>query len=222
MNATIYANKTIIGTADLHVGDASMGCVFGEFIPNDNYFNDIQKVVWEFWETNKPDYKKWHSLRFNVRLDNGYFLFPSGGYTFDDNPDSPNEPKRIDIAGISLDVLQLKSSLLIEPWTSISIEQKIAFEDELVREITPAKSPFDFFKRKDSHALVGATFSAFAKCEANDDVLFEIDKKGEKGRFACVHLTWIRGREKQSNSFPRTRFFHDFDDFIENEPSISR
>jgi len=144
MKATIYSHKTIIGTADLQVGDESMGCVFGQFIPNDNYFNDIQKFVWEFWTTNKPDYEKWYSLRFNARLDNGFFLFPEGGYTFDDSPDFPNEPKRIDIAGIDLDLLSFTKDTLLEPWSTIDIAQKISFEDELTKEITPVKSLFSF------------------------------------------------------------------------------
>ena len=45
-------------------------------------------------------------------LDNGYFLFPCGGYTIDDIPDLPNEPKRIDIAGVNLDILKFTSDKL--------------------------------------------------------------------------------------------------------------
>ena len=73
MKATVYSHKQLIGTTDLQIGDESMGCVFGEFIPNDNYFKLIQKAVWDFWTTDKPNYTKWNSLRFNVQLDNGLF-----------------------------------------------------------------------------------------------------------------------------------------------------
>jgi len=217
MNATIYSHKTIIGTADLQVGDDSMGCVFGEFIPNDNYFKDIQKFVWEFWATNKPDYNKWYSLRFNARLDNGFFLFPEGGYTFDDSPDFPNEPKRIDIAGIDLDLLSFTKDTLLEPWSTIEIAQKISFEDELTKEITPVKSPFSFLSSnsKDNHTLVGAEFSTFAKYGPNDDVLFRVKKKGEESRFATVHLTWISRKKEHTNYFPATHFYLDFVDFAE-------
>lgn len=215
MNATIYAHKTIIGTADLQVGDESMGCVFGEFIPNDNYFKDIQKFVWEFWANNKPNYSRWNSLRFNVQLDNGFFLFPSAGYTIDDMPELPDEPKRIDIAGINLDVLKFTTDKLLKPWYEIDIELKISFEDELKREITSTKSFLDFLSSKDNHTLVGANFSAFAKYGPNDDVLFEVVKDGEASRLAVVHLTWISRKKEHSNYFPTTQLYFDFDDFTE-------
>ncbi|MCL9771206.1 hypothetical protein NAT47_12355 [Flavobacterium sp. HXWNR69] len=217
MKATIYSHKTIIGTADLQVGDESMGCVFGQFIPNDNYFNDIQKFVWEFWTTNKPDYEKWYSLRFNARLDNGFFLFPEGGYTFDDSPDFPNEPKRIDIAGIDLDLLSFTKDTLLEPWSTIDIAQKISFEDELTKEITPVKSLFSFLSvgKTDNHTLVGAEFSTFAKYGPNDDVLFRVKKKGDESRFATVHLTWKSRKKEHKIHFPTTCFYLDFDTFVE-------
>lgn len=217
MNATIYSHKTIIGTADLQVGDGSMGCIFGQFIPNDNYFKDIQKFVWDFWRTNKPDYTKWYSLRFNAQLDNGFFLFPEGGYTFDDSPDFPNDTKRIDIAGIDLDLLNFTKDTLLEPWYPIDISQKISFEDELEKEITPVKSAFSFLsaKSKETHTLVGTKYSTFAKYGPNDDVLFAVKKQGEKRRLAIVHLTWTSRKKEHSTYFPATHFFHDFDDFSE-------
>lgn len=217
MNATIYSHKTIIGTADLQVGDESMGCVFGLFIPNDNYFKDIQKFVWEFWATNKPNYNNWYSLRFNARLDNGFFLFPEGGYTFDDSADFPNKPKRIDIAGIDLRLLSFTKDTLLKPWSAIDIAQKIFFEDELIKEVTPVKSPFSSLAadKTDSHILVAADFLTFAKYGANDDILLRVKKNGEESRFATVHLTWISSKKEHSNCFPPTHFYLDFDDFTE-------
>ena len=217
MKATIYSHKTIIGTAELQIGDESMGGVFGQFIPSDNYYNDIQKYVWEFWATNKPDYEKWHSFRFNAQLENGFFLFPYGGYTFEDSPDFPDEQKRIDIAGIDINLLSFSKDTLIKPWSTIDIGQKISFEDELNREITPAKSFFDFllFDKKDTHILVGAEVSTFAKYGPNDDVLFAANKKGEKNTLAIVHLTWISRKKEHSNYFPATHFYLDFNDFVE-------
>lgn len=215
MKATIYSQKTIIGIADLQVGDESMGCVFGQFIPNDNYFKDIQKFVWEFWSTNKPDYNKWNSLRFNAQLENGFFIFPEGGYTFDDSPDFPNEPKRIDITGIDIGLLSFTKDTLLEPWATIDIAEKISLEDELVKEITPVKSLFNFLfaNRTDSHILVGSEFSTFAKYGPNDDVLFRVKKKGEESSFVTVHLTWIIRNKERSSCFPATDFYLDFDDF---------
>ena len=217
MNATIYSHKTIIGTADLQIGDQSMGGVYGQFIPNDNYYNYTQKCIWKFVATRKPDYKIWYSLRFNAQLDNGFFLFPYGGYTFNDSPNFPDEAKRIDILGINIEILNFKNNILLEPWDIINIERKIYFEDELIREITPPKSALGFLgidKRKE-HTLLNAEFSAFAKYGPNDDVLFEVKKKGEENRLATVHLTYSKNENLQPDFFPATHFFSDFNDFAE-------
>lgn len=217
MNATIYSHKTIIGTAELQIGDESMSAVLGQFFPNDNYYKDIQKYVWEFWTTNKPNYKKWCLLRFNAQLNNGFFLSPCGGYTFDDSQDFPDEPKRIDIAGTDINLLNFSKNTLIEPWSMIDIGQKIAFEDELNREITPVKSLFNFLSpdKKDIHILAGAEVSTIAKYGPNDDVLFAVNKKGESNTLAVVHLTWINRKKEHSNYFPATHFYLDFNDFSE-------
>ncbi|MBC8109512.1 MAG: hypothetical protein H7Y04_00470 [Verrucomicrobia bacterium] len=139
--AKVYSHTNLIGTAELQLGDKSMGCVYGELLPTDYYYNNIQKSVWEFWKSSNPDYKKWHSLRFNVQLDNGYFLYAAGGFTFDDAREFPNEPKKIDIAGLDEYVikeffLQEEPTLFVKkPWHILSIHQKIAFEDELKKGI---------------------------------------------------------------------------------------
>ncbi|MGL2993382.1 hypothetical protein [Flavobacterium sp. TSSA_36] len=219
MKAKIYSNKLFIGTTDLQIGDENMGCIFGEFVPTENYFKYIQKSVWKFWKANKPDYKKWSSLRFNVQLENGYFLYPIGGYTFEDNPDLPNEPKRIDIAGIDRDVLdffslQNSSNLFIEePWEDITINQKIGFEEELSKEIgLEEKSMFDFLKPKqEKHKLSDFKFSALCKYKSDDDVLFEVRNQNFEKQFAVIHLTW-KGK-KEIDGFPGTDFFKDFNEF---------
>jgi len=217
MNANIYSHKTIIGTAELQIGDGSMGGVFGQFIPNENYFKNIQEYVWEFWTTNKPDYAKWYSLRFNAQLDNGFFLFPYGGYTFEDSPDSPHEPKRIEIVGIDIGLLSFSTDKLIEPWSTVNIGQKISFEDELKREIAPVKSFVGHLSsnKKDNHILVGAEISTFAKYGPTDDVLFAVNRKDDNNTLVIVHLTWIRMDEKYSGYFPATHFYLDFNDFAE-------
>lgn len=68
MTASVYSNTTLIGHTDLQVGDESMGCVFGNFIPTNNYDKFVQKSVWNFWGTSKTDYKKWHSLNERIAL----------------------------------------------------------------------------------------------------------------------------------------------------------
>jgi hypothetical protein len=217
LKAKIFSHIHLIGTTNLQVGDESMGCVFGEFIPTDFYFEKIQASVWEFWQTNKPDYKKWHALRLNVQLENGLFLFPMGGYTIDDINELPHEPKRIDLAGLNWKILQdfIKTNpprpFVDEPWKALTIEQKIAFEDELKKELGSQKSVFSFFRKHEGHILSNSEFSAFCYDIRNDNVLFEVYKPGLDKHFALVHLTWKGKKEK--NAFPITTFYSDFDEF---------
>jgi hypothetical protein len=216
--AKIYSHEELIGTTELKVGDESMGCVYGDIIPTDAYYKTIQKNVWEFWATNKPDYKKWYSLRLNVQLENGYFLFPAGGYTISDLQELPNEPKRIDIAGLDRHVMEdfflqeTPRPFLEEPWYQIDIKQKIGLEDELSEEIgLTEKSLFGFFKNSSKHFLAEYEFSALATYRCNDDVLFAVRKNGFDKNFAVIHLTW-KGK-KEVDNFPATDFFTDFDEF---------
>jgi hypothetical protein len=218
MKAKIFSHMELIGTTDLQVGDESMGGLFGDFIPTSFYFDQIQKHVWEFWKTVKPDYQKWYSLRLNVQLENGIFLFPKGGYTIDDLEEFPNETKRIDIAGINSQIIQdffltdPPRPFIEEPWDELTIGGKITFEDELRKELgTEEKSFFDFLKKSTRHVLFDAQFSAFCRDPRNDDVLFEIRKPNFEKRFALVHLTWIG--KKESAGYPRTTFYSDFDEF---------
>ena len=67
--------------------------------------------------------------------------------------------------------------------------------------------------------MFGSQFSALAKHESNDDILFEVSKDGEISRFVVVHLTWI-GKKERSTSFPSAQFYLDFDDFVERRIKI--
>lgn len=218
MNAKVFSHRHLIGTTELQVGDKTMGGVFGNLVPTAYYFDNIQEAVWEFWQTNKPDYKKWYSLRINVQLENGIFLFPQGGYTIDDIKELPNEPKRIDIVGVDNKVLQdfLLTNpprlFVEEPWNELQIQQKIAFEDELKKELgLNDKSFSDYIIKQEKHILFDSEFSAFCHDRRNDDVLFEIRKYGFEKNFALVHLTWTG--KKEAEGCPNTTFYSDLDDF---------
>ena len=220
MTANIFSHKLLIGTTDLKLGDESMNCVYGDFYPNQNYFDKIQKYVWKFWETNKPDYGEWHSLRLNVQLENGYFLYPIGGYTIDDTEDLKDEPKRIDIAGLYRHVIDdffktdTPKKLVDTPWHFISIGEKIALEDELRKELGKniKKSIFDIFKtNQDKHILFEMEYSALCRDQRNDDVLFATHKPSFDIGFAVVHLTWTA--KKEHTNYPSTDFYNDFSDF---------
>ncbi len=221
VKAKVFSHRQVIGTADLQVGDRTMGCVFGQFLPNENYYKDVQKFVWEFWDANTRDYQKWYALRFNVQLDNGYFLYAAGGFTFDDSPEFPSEPKRIDIAGIDSHVISdfflqdIPRPFVVEPWGEISIEQKITFEDELAKELGTNSRRTLFSRiikpRSDKHVLTDFEVSALCKDDRNDDVLFVVRKREAEKQFAVVHLTW-KGR-MESQRYPSVDFYDDFDDF---------
>lgn len=218
MKANIFSHKQLIGTTDLQVGDESMGGIFGEFTPTEIYFDKIQKYVWEFWQSNKPDYQRLYSLRLNVQLENGLFLFPQDGYIIDDIAELPNEPKRLDIVGVDSKIIQdffltnPPRPFTEEPWNELQIEQKIAFEDELKKELGIGdKSFFDFLSNSKKHQLFDSDFSAFCHDQRNDDVLFEIRKPEFEKQFALVHLTWTSKKEKEG--YPNTTFYSDFDDF---------
>jgi hypothetical protein len=216
MRATVYSNTLIIGHTDLKVGDESIGCAFGNFIPTDDYYKFVQKSVWEFGSTNKPDYKKWHSLNINVQLENGCFLHPIGGYTFDDIEELSGETIRIDIAGLPRHIIEdfFQSdppvTFLEDPWTTITIEQKFLFEGELQMEIKKASR---LVKSTGKHVLVDYACSAVGKSIQSDDMLFSIhDNNGSDKCYALVHLTF-RGKPEEDPRFPLTRLFDSFDAF---------
>ena len=220
MTASVYSNTLLIGHTDLRVGDESMGCVFGDFIPTDNYYKVVQKSVWEFWSTNKPDYKKWYSLNINVQLENGYFLYPIGGYTFEDVEELPDETKRIDIAGLFRHVIEdffqtdPPRPFVEEPWETITIEQKLLFEAELQKEIKRTSSSlFGIIKSTTKHVLADYEYSAVCKSGRIDDILFSIhDNNGSGKSYALVHLTFS-GKTEEDTVFPSTTLFDSFDNF---------
>ena len=222
MKATIFSHENIIGTTELVVGDTSMGHMYGTFIPNKFYFDNIQKHVWDFWKTSKPNYDKWYALRLNVQLENGYYLFPAGGYTIDDSLDLPNESKRIDITGLNSHIFKdffnenPTDSFLVEPWETINIGQKLAYEDELSKEFgltAVNKSLLRFIQPdKEKVSLISLNYSALCKNGPNDDVLFSVNRPDLiKEKFVVVHLTWTGIHE--ANGFPRLRYYKTFDDF---------
>ncbi|SFD86497.1 hypothetical protein SAMN05518672_103581 [Chitinophaga sp. CF118] len=220
MRATVYSNTLIIGDTDLQVGDESMSCVFGNFIPANDYYKFVQKSVWEFGSTNKPDYKKWHSLNINVQLENGSFLHPIGGYSFDDIEEFSVETIRIDIAGISRHIIEdfFKSDppkLFVEdPWMTINIEQKLLFETELQKEIKNASSEYwGLVKSTRKHILTDYECSAVCKNIQSDDILFSIHNNNTSDKsYALVHLTFS-GKQEGKPKFPLTTLFDSFDAF---------
>ena len=207
MKANVYSHETLIGTTILKVGDESMGCMYGDFIPNKNYRPPTRKY-------------DWNSLRLNLELENGYFLFAAGGICIEDN-DSSNRWQRIDVVGIDRIVFdeffgqQQLPSFIKQPWSTISVKQKIAFEDELFKEIgilNQKKSFFSFLNLKSrKHELSQYDISALCHDRRNDDVLFVTREIDSEKQFAVVHLTW-KG-EKEIEGYPNITFYDDFEQF---------
>jgi len=219
MKAQIFSHEKYIGITELQLGDESMGCLYGEFIPNENYHKYVQKTVWNFWTESKPDYNKWNAMKFNIQLNNGYFI-STAGITFDDIQELQQEPKRINIAGVDRHViedffLQPEPRPFTEnPWEIISIEQKISFENELRKEIgiCQDKSIWNLFASNESqHILVDFEISALCHDSRNDDVLFIAKRQNYDNQFAVVHLTWKRSKEIEG--YPRTKLYDSFDEF---------
>jgi len=217
MNATIYSNKEAIGIADLHVGDGSIGHIYGQFLPNENYDTQVRKSVWEFHKSPVPDETTWTALLLNVQLENGYFLFASGGITIDDVHGAENEIIRIHILGIDSHVIEdyfLQDPPVVfieEPWEPLSIGQKIAFESELKKELGIYSATGIEASSEEQHILNDFKVSALCTDQRNDDVLFVTRKTGFDQHFAIVHLSWKGSKENQF--YPGTTFFKDFDEF---------
>lgn len=218
MQATIYSHNLKIGIVDLKPGDVSMGHVYGIFIPDEAYYNEAQKKVWKI----NDGLEEWSILKLNAQLDNGCFLYAAGGITIDDMELLPKEPIRVDIAGIdieeTLNYFNNNQALFVEePWRSLEINQKIAFENELMLELGfgETRSIFSFLKSKTKpHILTGSQLFAVCHHQGTDDVLFRIDKTGLDSKFAVVHLTWKS--RKENPGYPSTKLYKDFDDFKYN------
>ncbi|WP_342331025.1 hypothetical protein [Pedobacter sp. FW305-3-2-15-E-R2A2] len=217
MKSTIYSNKEVIGTADLWVGDDGMDNIYGQFLPNENYYMQVRKSVWEFNKIPAPDNTKWASLMLNVQLENGYFLFASNGITIEDLHEVESETISIHIAGIDNHVIEdyfLQDppvAFVEEPWEPLSIGQKIAFESELKKELGIYSATEIEASPEEQHILSDFKVSALCTDQRNDDVLFVTRKTGFDQHFAVVHLSWKGSKETQF--YPGTTFFKDFDEF---------
>ncbi len=218
MRASIYSNQHLIGHADLQPGDEAMGSVYGELIPTAEYYSKVQKAVWEFNTILSPNYTKWHALALNAQLENGYFLFPVGGYGIDDAVEFPDEPKRIYLTGVAAEILQdfIKidppRTFVEEPWEALTIQQKLGLETELSCELGSNSGRISGATTS-SQTVAKPMFSALCKFGASDDVLFSIrNALGFNSHFALVHLTWS-GTQEENQSFPKMIFFNSFAEF---------
>ncbi|MBL3657912.1 hypothetical protein [Fulvivirga sediminis] len=202
----VYSHKRLIGTSELEVTDEGMGILFGSFVPTQDY-SDIRETIWKFHNSEiEENLLSLKNLRLNAQLDCGCFLYPLGGFLIFDMEDLPEKEIQFEAAGVFRHVVndcflssppRLKLSSL---WETITIEQKLSFEDELFKELSP------------EHALVDYDCSAVATSAHNDNVLFAIHKPGDDAfDYAIVHLTWSSKQESNA-AYPRVKFFKEIEE----------
>ncbi len=198
MQGRIYSHKVLIGTTEFKNSFGSMGHMYGDFKPTEAYMS-IKNQVQEFFASANRDFEKWDSLRFNVQIENGHFIFPAGGYEIYDSPEYPDEPMEFHIAGVPAyvyeDYFENNKDFLIEPWDTLTIEQKIDFEDELLRETT----------------LTELGFTALAKHRLENDILFFIGQSLTP--FAVINLRF-REKLEAGEVFSVKNYYPEFDDFV--------
>lgn len=108
MKVQVYSFDKFIVTADLKTGDESMGHLYGEFTPTEIYYKDVQQKVWDIYNTINPCDNCWESLRLTAINSEGFGINAAGGITLCDSEEMPDEPKRLDIAGVNLETLSLE------------------------------------------------------------------------------------------------------------------
>jgi hypothetical protein len=216
--AIIYSHDKIIGTAELEVGDFSMGGIYGNFSPNQTYFTHIQKHAQEFLNTNGQNIKEWMTLRFNIQLENGMFLFPVGGIIIEDSEELPEIAIRIDLAGVDTRIIEdfiieNPPKIFVEsPWEPLTIAKKLAFENKLHKETHPSGSIRNYFRsHSPNHILKEAMVSALCINVTTSEVLFEIQSKTIDQRFALI--AFKQSSLDKISLLPDIILFHDFDEF---------
>ncbi|OAV45079.1 hypothetical protein A3850_011535 [Lewinella sp. 4G2] len=201
--------------------DESLGVVSGKLIPNKNY-EEIRNAIWSINSSSSTKkFNEFNRLRINCQLENEVFLFPLSGFLIRDLEELPNEELEFQAVGNYRHVIEDNflvnppKERIFEPWEFITIEQKISYEDELLKEIGIGnpKGILNFLNSK-SHKLSKYSFNAMAKSSRNDDVLFTVNEKGEnKFEYAVVHLTW-KSKFEENDNYPIAEFFEDFDHFL--------
>ncbi|UII28326.1 hypothetical protein LVD15_07825 [Fulvivirga maritima] len=202
----VFSHNRLIGTSELEVTEESMGILFGSFVPTAHYF-DIRDTIWKFHHSeDEENFLNLKNLRLNAQLDCGCFLYPLGGFLIFDMEDLPEKEIQFEAAGVFRHIvidcfLNSPPTLkLSSPWEPVKIEQKISFEDELSRELSP------------DHPLAEYEYSAVASSTDSDDVLYAIHKPGDDVYdYAIVHLTWS-SKQESDTAYPRVKFYKEFEE----------
>src|SRR5690242_5135243 len=121
MKGYIYSHKILIGTTTFKQSFGAMGHIWGIFEPAEDY-HSIKQQVQEFCDQVEKDYEK-YSFRFNIQLENGYFLLPIGGVEILDSAEFPDEPISIHVAGVHShvyeDYFENNKAFVKSPWQQV-------------------------------------------------------------------------------------------------------
>jgi hypothetical protein len=217
MKGSFYSNKTLLGEIDFSimiekgVTETGMGGIWGNFSPNQNY-QSIRKDIQDWNDSVNQDYSKWYSFKFNVQLENGYFVLPQGGFLIDDLEDFPNEPLIVNTVGVHSHIFEdyfiQKKPFLIEPWRKINIEEKFEFEDKYKNETGLVKKLRHFADYRWE-----PYFSALGFNEKTKEVFYATSNT-KVGCFAVADFV-----KKDEKGNPTFEFYQSFDEFIANKMS---
>lgn len=214
MKASFYSKTILLGEIDFsevykYKFNPGMEGITGDFFPNENY-ELIKKDIQDWNDVEKQDFSIWYSYKFNVQLENGYFLLPEGGYEIFDFKDFPEEPLQINCAGINghffEDYFVRRKPFLCEPWRKITIEEKFRLEEKYKQE-TDLKKRLTFFH----NYLREPVFSALAINEKAMQVLYALSDT-KSGCFAKVDFA---KRDEKNN--PQFEFYNWFDEFVKSK-----
>ena len=198
MQAKVYSNDLLIGMTDFSSNVGSMGHIFGVFTPTGNYAL-IKPRVQAFTVDPDRNFPGWYSLRLNVQLENGYFIFPVGGYEIMDHPEFQEEPIEIHLAGINTpmytDYVLPYDNFLPASWTTLIIQQKIEYEDIIETRFGPTN----------------ARFSALGRHSLSGDILFEI--MGVPGYSFAKSTQLDIPRGTLESVFPPGNYYREYGDF---------
>jgi hypothetical protein len=70
-----------------------------------------------------------------------------------------------------------------------------------------------------NHILFSKTLKTIGRRQDNDDVLFQLEN--DQFKYAVVHLTWSKERQKDNN-YPRTTLYKNWDDLYTNRILVDK
>lgn len=102
--AKVYSKQIAIGEAKLKVGDYTMGGLYGVFIPNEYYLQELQSKV-RLLNNKEQPWQECLALEVSIKMPDEYTLQPLTGVMIYDIEELSDEPIEIHMAGIACDII---------------------------------------------------------------------------------------------------------------------